>query len=73
MKLSDEVVVPLWVVVYAIKFGVGRETFANMEVAEIARYFWNDIPSHVKDGIKDSALKIPDMEERSHWNWLIGT
>jgi hypothetical protein len=69
MSMNEYVGVPLWVVVYAIRYGMGRKSYANEEASELAKEFWSDIPEFIQHQIVYDVERLDD-DEHSSWEWL---
>jgi hypothetical protein len=53
-----------WTVLMAIRYGMGRQTFANMDASNLAKRFWHKLPRKFQASIKE------DVESLSRETWL---
>jgi hypothetical protein len=67
--LAAPVKVPLWSVVYAVRYGAARLTYACADAGGLARTFWDTFPEHVKRQIEVDVEQIDPVYER-FWEWL---
>lgn len=52
--LDQKVEVPLYAVVYAAEYGMGRMTYANSDTARLTMQFWHLMPEHIKSLLRDN-------------------
>lgn len=69
--LDERVEVTLWTVVMAIRYGMGRMTYANGDASSLARQHWGRFPPFMRRMIRDDARNLPEGLERMEWEWLI--
>lgn len=68
---NDRVEVPAWALLYAIRYGMGRMTYANADVAELAKQHWDGVLKDHHDTIRADAWRLRG-HERTPWEWLVG-
>lgn len=67
--MRKKVEVDILVVLYAIRYGMGRMTYANNDASSLARQYWDDLNPSWQRQIKDDAMRLADTE-RLPWHWL---
>jgi hypothetical protein len=67
--LSLPVKAPLWAVLYAIRYGMTRYTYACSDAARLAFEFWDQFPDHIKDQIRNDVKHV-DSVCADEWAWL---
>lgn len=50
-RLNIEVRVPLWAILYAIRYGMGRLTYAADQACDLAEQHWDNFPAYVQQQI----------------------
>ena len=55
----------------AIRYGMGRMTYANADASALAYRYWNLLPLRQQQLILHDALMLPDGIEREEWDWLL--
>jgi hypothetical protein len=66
---DTEVKVPLWAVLWAIRYGLGRRTYANGDAAALAKEFWERFDVGIRTQIRDDAARLTGLEAEE-WRWL---
>ena len=51
-RLDKNVEVPLWAVLYAIRYGMNRASYASADAVSLANQFWDDFPDFIKEQFK---------------------
>lgn len=64
-----KVEVDILVVVYAIRYGMGRMTYANDDAASLARRFWGDFDESTRQQIRSDA-DLLSLPLRRPWYWV---
>ena len=77
-RLNIEVRVPLWAILYAIRYGMGRFSHASEDSVELAESFWDNFPRFIQEQIirdwrrtqrqRFTGLDDPQLAER--WDRL---
>jgi hypothetical protein len=67
-NLDDRVEVSLWTVLMAIRYGMGRMSYANQDAADLARQHWDLFPPDIKRQIKDDVRR--HVPESAAWGWV---
>lgn len=70
-----KVEVPLWAVLYAIRYGMGRLTYANSDAARLAKEHWEKFDESTQQQIRRDAKEMISrdpmrMYARDEWAWL---
>jgi hypothetical protein len=60
-----------WTVIMAIRYGMGRMTYANTDASRLARMIWPDLDDQQRSIIRDDADRIANGTERREWAWLL--
>ena len=71
-ELYDKVEVELWVVLYAVRYGMGRMTYANVESSNLAQKFWDKFPDNIQKQIFEDTSQLTGLEAKP-WLWLTET
>jgi hypothetical protein len=69
--LSIAAKVPLWAVLYAVRYGVVRQTYACGDAARLAFEFWDQFPEHIQDQIRRDVERV-DPVCAPEWDWIRG-
>lgn len=54
----------------AIRYGMGRNTYANEDAAQLARTIWDDLADTHKRTLVDDARRITNPLIAQPWRWL---
>ena len=67
----QRVEVDLVTVLYAIRYGQGRMTYAAQDAANLAHQFWDKFPPDIKMQImRDVSDEFFPESNRRYWTWL---
>lgn len=66
----EKVEVNLLTALYAIRYGMGRMTYANNDAAELAHRVWNRLPLTIRYQVFDEATRVKGIE-KPPWAWLL--
>jgi hypothetical protein len=48
-----EATVPMWVVVYAIRYGITRQSYARGDALRLAQQFWDDLDDATQRDVRE--------------------
>ena len=48
-----EVTVPMWVVVYAIRYGIRRQSYAYDDALRLAAQYWDDLDAATRRDVEE--------------------
>ena len=51
--LDRRVPMPLWVLLHAQRYAMGRMTYANTDAARLVEEYWDQLPQHVRAQMRD--------------------
>ena len=63
--------VDLWTIIMAIRYGMGRQTFANDDASRLAKRVWGDLDHQQRENIRKDAERIMNELDRRAWAWLL--
>lgn len=67
--MDCNVEVPVWVALYAIRWGLTQDSHANADTAAFAFRIWDRLPRRVRDQIRTEVEAMPEPRQRG-WAWL---
>lgn len=69
--MSKTYEVDQWTVIMAIRYGMGRMTYANEDAARLAKWVWPDLSEADKRVLRVDASHITDESVRRAWGWML--
>ena len=63
--------VDLWTIIMAIRYGMGRQTYANDDASRLARRVWCDLDRQQRELMREDAERVVTELERLEWGWLL--
>ena len=69
--MSKTYEVDLWTIIMAIRYGMGRMTYANDDASRLAKRVWVDLDHQQRENIRKDAERIMNELDRRAWAWLL--
>jgi hypothetical protein len=66
---NTPVTVNLWNAVMAIRYGIGRQTYANSDASDLARRIWPLLDQTMRDQIRGDMARLTGPDAKA-WAWL---
>lgn len=67
--MTASIPVTPWVIVMAIRYGMGRRTYANWDAASLAQQHWDSLTERDRHSIRLDASGLVGLEAEP-WAWL---